>query len=70
MNNLTDLANRCLQVSSQFAAKYGNEVGTEHILYGLTSVDSKAKKLLSYYRVTSDIIKDILDNVNGGIPPH
>lgn len=68
MNNLTDLANRCLQVSSQFAAKYGNEVGTEHILYGLTSVDSKAKKLLSYYRVTSDIIKDILDNVNGGIP--
>ena len=68
MYNLTDLANKCIQVASQFASQYGNEVGTEHILYALTKVDSKSKKLLNSYRVDSDVIKDILDGVASGIP--
>ena len=69
MYNLTDLANKVIQVASQFATKYGNEVGTEHILYALTKVDSKSKKLLQSYRVDSDVIKDVLDQLNtAGIP--
>ena len=69
MYNLTDLANKVIQVASQFATKYGNEVGTEHILYALTKVDSKSKKLLNSYNVDSDIVKDVLDQLNrSGIP--
>ena len=68
MYNLTDLANKCIQVASQFASQYGNEVGTEHILYALTKVDSKSKRLLNSYRVDSDVIKDILDGVASGVP--
>lgn len=68
MYNLTDLANKCIQIASQFASQYGNEVGTEHILYALTKVDSKSKRLLNSYRVDSDVIKDILDGVASGIP--
>ncbi len=68
MYNLTDLANRCMQVASQFAARYGNEVGTEHILYALTKVDCKSKRLLFAYSVTSEVVKEILDNVSGKIP--
>ena len=36
MYNLTDLANKVVQVASQFAAHRTNQVGTEHILYALT----------------------------------
>ncbi len=69
MYNLTDLANKTIQVASQFASNYGNEVGTEHILYALTKVESKSKKFLQAYRLDSDIIKDVLDQVgNKGIP--
>lgn len=68
MYNLTDLANKCIQIASQFASNYGNEVGTEHILYALTKVESKSKKLLKAYHVDSDIIKEILDGVVGSIP--
>ena len=69
MYNLTDLANKVIQVASQFATKYGNEVGTEHILYALTKVDSKSKKFLKAYRVDSDVIKEVLDQLNtAGIP--
>ena len=69
MYNLTELANKVIQVASQFATRYGNEVGTEHILYALTKVDSKSKKLLNSYNVDSDIVKDVLDQLNrSGIP--
>ena len=47
MYNLTDLANKTIQVASQFATNYTNEVGTEHILYALSKVESKSKKLTS-----------------------
>lgn len=63
MYNLTDLANKCMQVASQFAANYTNQVGTEHVLYAMTKVESKSKKLLNAYRVTSDVVKDIIEKV-------
>ena len=63
MYNLTDLANRCIQVASKFASNYTNEVGTEHILYALATVDSKSKKLLNSYKVDGEIVKQILDQV-------
>ena len=69
MFNLTDLANKVIQVASQFASRYTNEVGTEHILYGLTKVESKSKKLLAAYHVDSDLVQEILDQIaNKGLP--
>ena len=69
MYNLTDLANKIIQTASQFASHTTNEVGTEHILYALAKVESKSKKLLQTYRVTSDVVKDILDRFgSSGIP--
>ena len=69
MYNLTDLANKVIQVASQFAAHTTNEVGTEHILYALTKVESKSKKLLQAYRVDSEVIQDILSKYGtSGVP--
>lgn len=68
MYNLTDLANRVVQVASQYASRKGNQVGTEHILYALTKVESKAKRLLLSYRVDSNIVDEILNKVGGGVP--
>ena len=69
MYNLTDLANKIIQVASQFAAHRTNEVGTEHILYALTKVESKSKKLLQANRVTSDVIHEILERyTSAGVP--
>ena len=68
MYNLTDLANRCVQVASKIASNYGNEVGTEHILYALTKVESKSSRLLKAYRVDADIVQQVLDSMPGGIP--
>lgn len=68
MYNLTDLANRCMQIAGQVAAKVGHQVGTEHVLYALTKVDSQSKRLLQSYRVNSDVLQEILNNIGGGIP--
>ena len=69
MYNLTDLANRCIQIASQFASNYGSEVSTEHILYALTKVDAKSKKLLQAYGVDANIIKEVLEGIGvKGIP--
>ena len=69
MYNLTDLANKIIQVASQFAAHRTNEVGTEHILYAFTKVESKSKKLLQAYRVTSEVVQEVLDRFGStGIP--
>ena len=44
----------------------GNQVGTEHILYGLTSVKScMASKLLAEYGVTPASVKEFLDEEDG-----
>ncbi len=63
MYNLTDLGNRVMQVASQYASHTTNELGTEHILYALTKVDSKARKLLLANHVTSEIVDDILSQI-------
>ena len=69
MYNLTDLANKVIQVASQFASHRTNQVGTEHILYALTKVESKSKKLLSACRVSSEIVQEILNKYgNAGVP--
>ena len=57
MYNLTDLANKCVQVASQFASRTTNQVGTEHILYALCKVECKAKQLLNSHRITADNIQ-------------
>ncbi len=69
MYNLTDLANKVIQVASQFASRYGSEVGTEHILYALTKVDSKSKKLLEAYRVDSETIEQVMEELNHSSVP-
>ncbi len=69
MNNMTDLANKCIQIASQYASKNGGEVSTEHILYALTKVDSKSKKLLKAYNIDTDTVVSILEGIRGvGIP--
>lgn len=68
MYNLTDLANRCVQLASKTAGEYGNEVGTEHLLYALTKIESKSSRLLKAYRVDSDVVKQVLDSMPTGIP--
>ena len=69
MYNLTESANRVVQVASQFASRTTNQVGTEHILYALSKVESKAKQLLSAHRVTADVVSQILTNIGScGIP--
>ena len=69
MYNLTDTANRIIQVASQFAAHTTNEVGTEHILYALAKVETKSKKLLEAYKVDAEVIQSVLENIGSrGIP--
>ena len=69
MYNLTEATNRVIQVASQFAARSTNEVGTEHVLYAFTKVESKAKNLLLSYRITSDVIQEVLNRYSSsGIP--
>ena len=68
MYNLTDLANRCIQLASKIAGEYGNEVGTEHILYALTKIESKSSRLLKAYNVDADLIKQVLDSMPNSIP--
>lgn len=64
--NLTDLANRAIQHAQIVARKYANQIGTEHILYGLTKVDCQASKLLKSYKVTTGVMEQILDNMGSG----
>ena len=64
--NLTDLANKAIQQAQIIARKYGNPIGTEHILYGITKVDCQASKVLKVYKVTTAIMDQILDNMGGG----
>ncbi len=68
MYNLTDLANKCVTVATQFASNYGSELSTEHILYALTKVESQSKRLLNSYNVDSNIVKDVIDSVSQKIP--
>lgn len=53
---ITDNVNVCLQNAGRVALQYGfNQVGTEHLLYGLCSVtDSASGKILNSYGVTCE----------------
>lgn len=64
--NLTDLANKTIQYAQSCARKYGNQIGTEHLLYGLTKVDCQANKLLKSYKLSTSIMEQILDNMGTG----
>ena len=58
---LTESVNRAIQNAGRIALLYGNyQIGTEHILYGLSSVrDSVACKILSSYGVNYNKIEEI-----------
>ena len=61
MYNLTDLAQVAIKNATIVASKQGYIVGTEHILYGLSSVsESKASKLLSSFGVKEEELYGIL----------
>ena len=51
---LTDNVNKALQIAGTIAIQYGYyQVGTEHLLYGITSLaDTVSGKLLNSYGVT------------------
>ncbi len=68
MYSLTDSANKVIQVATSYASNLACEVGTEHILYALTKVESKSKKLLSAYRVDSNIVEQVLQSVGASMP--
>ena len=64
--NLTDLANKAIQYAQIVARKYGNPIGTEHMLYGLTKVDCQASKVLKAYKISTAVMEQVLDNMGTG----
>ena len=64
--NLTDLANRAVQYAQIVASKYGNPIGTEHMLYGLTKVDCQASKVLKAYKISTAVMEQVLENMGTG----
>ena len=64
MNNpASDSLEKVIKNAGKIALKFGsNQVGTEHILYGLTSVkECMASKILKEYGITSENLTDILE---------
>ena len=61
---VTESVSKALKNAGRIALKYGSyQVGTEHLLYGLTSVtDCVASKILSEYGVNSIAVENILRN--------
>ncbi len=60
----TQSVSNVLKYASRIATKYGSfQIGTEHLLYGLTCVtDSLSYKILNTYGVTSNALDVIFDN--------
>ena len=63
-NTSSDNLEKVIKFAGKIAIELGgNQVGTEHILYGLTCVkECMANKLLAEYGVTSASLKEILQN--------
>lgn len=61
MYNLTDLAKKSVDIATTLSLDYGGDVGTEHLLFGLMSVDCNSQKLLNKFGVTSENFKTVLD---------
>lgn len=61
LNSFSDNVEKVLKKASDVAVKYGNlQVGTEHILYGLTCVkDCASCQILAEYGVTSESLESI-----------
>ncbi len=62
--NLTDLANKSIQYAQKIAKTFGTQIGTEHLLYGLTKVDCQANKLLKSYGVSSSVLEQVIGSMN------
>ncbi len=62
-NPASDSLEKVIKNAGKIALKFGsNQVGTEHILYGLTSVkDCMASKILKEYGITSENLIDIFE---------
>ena len=64
MFNLTDLAKKSVDVATTISLDYGGDVGTEHLLYGLLSVDCNAQKLLKKFGVTAENFAKVLEQTS------
>ena len=62
-NPASDSLEKVIKNAGKIALKFGsNQVGTEHILYGLTSVkECMASKILKEYGITSENLLDIFE---------
>lgn len=63
LNSFSDSVEKVLQNASKIAKKYGSfQVGTEHILYGLTCLPECASaKILAEYGINKDSLENIFD---------
>ena len=63
-NPASDSLEKVIKNAGKIALKFGsNQVGTEHILYGLTSVkECMASKILKEYGITSENLLDIFED--------
>ena len=61
MINVTDSVNKVIKKAGQIAYKYScNEIGTEHILYGLTAVENCiASRILNEFGVNSSNLEQV-----------
>ena len=61
-NTSSDNLSKVIKNAGKIAMELGgNQVGTEHILYGLTTVkDCMSNKILAEYGVTSASLKEVL----------
>ena len=68
-NPASDSLEKVIKNAGKVALKYGsNQVGTEHILYGLCSVkDCMASKILKEYGITSEGLLEIFDDNSQGV---
>ena len=68
-NPASDSLEKVIKNAGKVALKYGsNQVGTEHILYGLCSVkDCMASKILKEYAITSEALLEIFDDNSQGV---
>ncbi len=68
-NPASDSLEKVIKNAGKIALKLGsNQVGTEHILYGLTSVkDCMASKILKDYGITSESLMEALEENSQGV---
>lgn len=68
-NPASDSMEKVIKNAGKIALKFGsNQVGTEHILYGLTSVkDCMASKILKEYGITSENLLEIFEENTSGV---